>query len=200
MTMYHDAQRALQDRFDARRLANRLEEVTVRSDLSESDARFVSGRDMFFLATGDPDGYPTCSFKAGEPGFIRVVDPGTLLFPWYDGNGMFLSAGNVAATRRVGLLLIDFEAPRRLRIEGDAELIDDRDVLAGYPGAQFAVRVHVRRVYPNCPRYIPTYQLVERSPFIPRVGRVPPTPDWKRADWARDVLPARDPSRLDPAE
>ena len=195
MTMYHDAQRALQERFDARRLADRLEEVKVHDSLSEADRRFVASRDMFFLATCDPEGYPTCSFKAGDPGFLQPVDAHTLLFPWYDGNGMFLTAGNVAATRRVGLLLIDFESPRRLRIEGEADLVDDPDVLAAHPGAQFAIRVHVRRVYPNCPRYIPRYQLVERSPFIPRSAGPPPVPDWKRADWACDVLPAGDPAR-----
>jgi predicted pyridoxine 5'-phosphate oxidase superfamily flavin-nucleotide-binding protein len=187
--MYHAGQRALQDRFDARRLADRLEEVTVHAGLSESDARFVTARDMLFLATIDPSGLPSCSFKAGHPGFIHVIDPGTLLFPWYDGNGMFLSAGNVAARPAVGLLLIDFEAQRRLRIEGDAELALDEPARAAFPGAQFAVRVRIRRVYPNCPRYIPKYQLVERSKFLPAEGYEPPVPDWKKSEWARDVLP-----------
>jgi len=189
MTMYHREQRELQDRFDTRRLADRLEDVKVHPQLSPSDAQFVASREIVFLATCDPDGQPTCSVKAGPPGFIRVVDPGTLLLPWYDGNGMFLTAGNVAATARIGLLLIDFEAPRRLRLEGDAELVDDPEVVGAFPGAQFAVRVRLRRAYPNCPRYIPRYQLVERSMYIPQEGRAAPTPDWKRADWARDVLP-----------
>ena len=200
MTMYHETHRTLQERFDTRRLADRLEEVKVYAELSEADARFVATRDMLFLATCDATGQPTCSFKAGEPGFIRVVDPGTVMFPWYDGNGMFLSAGNVAATSRVGLLLIDFESPRRLRIEGDATLIHDGDVLASYPEAQFAIRVAIRRLYPNCPRYIPKYRLVERSVFIPRTDHHPPVPDWKRSDWARDVLPRRDSARLDRGE
>ena len=195
MSMYHDAQRALQRRFDTTRLADRLEEVKVHSELSDADAQFVLARDMLFLATCDAAGQPTCSIKAGDPGFIRVLDPKTLVFPWYDGNGMFLSAGNVAATARVGLLLIDFEAQRRLRLEGEAELIEDAAVLAIYPEAQFAVRITLHRVYPNCPRYIPKYQLVERSGFIPRTGHQPPMPDWKRADWARDVLPASDARR-----
>ena len=187
--MYHQGQRELQDRFDTRRLADRLEEVKVTASLSDSDATFIAARDMLFLATCDPSGQPTCSFKGGEPGFIRVLDAHTLAFPCYDGNGMFLSAGNVAATSRVGLLLIDFEAQRRLRIEGEAELIGTAESTAG-PGAQFVIRVHVHRVYPNCPRYVPKYQLVERSPFIPRDGHTPPTPDWKRSEWACDVLPS----------
>jgi hypothetical protein len=190
MTMYHDGQRALQDRFDSRRLADRLEEVKVGSELSDADARFIAGRDMLFIATCDPSGQPTCSFKAGDPGFIRVVDRRTLLIPWYDGNGMFLTAGNVASTSKVGLLLIDFEAPRRLRIDGEAWLRDEPELAGRYPGALFVVEVRVHQVYPNCPRYIPRYQLVERSVFIPRDGHVPPVPDWKRTDWARDVLPA----------
>ncbi len=200
MTLYHDAQRQLQDRFDTRRLADRLEERKVHTELSDADAEFVSARDMLFLATCDPGGQPTCSFKAGAPGFIRVIDRQTLLFPWYDGNGMFLSAGNVAATSRIGLLLIDFEAQRRLRLEGDAELVDDPATIAGFPGAQFVVLVRLRRIYPNCPRYIPAYRLVEPSAFIPRADYAPPVPDWKRADWARDVLPARDGPSGEPGE
>jgi hypothetical protein len=194
MTLYYEAHRRLQDRFDSRRLADRLEDVKVSPTLSDSDARFVASRDMLFLATCDPSGQPTCSIKAGEPGFVRVLDAATLLFPWYDGNGMFLSAGNISATIRIGMLFIDFEAPRRLRVEGDAELTDDPSALA-YAGAQFGVRVNVRRVYPNCPRYIPRYKPVERSPYLPRTGEPPLTPDWKRADWARDVLPGRDGAR-----
>ncbi len=187
--MYHEAQRALQDRFDARRLADRLEAVKVHEELTEGDAAFVAGRDMFFLATCDPAGQPTCSVKAGHPGFVQVPDPRTLVFPWYDGNGMFLSAGNLAARSAVGLLFIDFETPRRVRLEGDAALVDDPAAVAAYPGAQLLVRVAIRRVYPNCPRYIPRYQLVERSPFVPSAGYTPPVPAWKKADWARDVVP-----------
>jgi hypothetical protein len=51
-------------------------------------------------------------------------------------------------------------------------------------------------VFPNCPRYIHRYQLVERSKFVPRVDAHTPVPDWKRADWARDALPDHDPARL----
>jgi predicted pyridoxine 5'-phosphate oxidase superfamily flavin-nucleotide-binding protein len=189
-SMYHGEQRVIQDRFDTRRLADRLEDVTVHEELSEANVKFIAARDMMFLATCDPTGQPTCSFKAGHPGFIRVLDSKTLAFPWYDGNGMFLSAGNVAARAAVGLLLIDFEAQRRLRLEGDAELVDDVETVAAYAGAQFVVRVRLRRIYPNCPRYIPKYQLVERSAFIPAPGHTPPVPDWKRSDWARDVLPS----------
>src|SRR5690606_23367779 len=112
-------------------------------------------------------GQPTCSYKGGEPGFITVVDDRTLLFPNYDGNGMYLSMGNVEATRRVGLLFIDFERQRRMRVDGSAELRHDDSLPGRYPEAQFLVQVHAERIYPNCPRYIHKCQLVEHSAFVP---------------------------------
>ena len=195
--LYTPAARALQDQFDTRRLADRLEDVKVHDRLTQGDRELIERLDMFFLATVDSEGQPTCSYKGGDPGFVTVVDDRTLAFPNYDGNGMYLSMGNVDATRRVGLLFIDFERQRRLRVDGTAELRHDDPLLARYPGAQFVVRVQAERIYPNCPRYIHKYELAERSVFVPRAGESTPVPGWKQTDWARDVLPARDPARTD---
>lgn len=150
---------------------------------------------MFFLATVDALGQPTCSFKGGDPGFVTVVDDRTIAFPNYDGNGMYLSMGNVVATRRVGLLFIDFERQRRMRVDGTAEIRHDDPLLPRYPEAQFVVRVQADRIFPNCPRYIHKYQLVEHSTFVPRTGVATPVPGWKRTEWARDVLAASDAAR-----
>ena len=193
--LYSPAARALQDRFATRRLADRLAEVKVHDRLTPDDRAFVERLDMLFLATVDGAGQPTCSYKGGDPGFVTVVDDRTLAFPSYDGNGMYLSLGNVDATHRVGLLFVDFERQRRMRVDGTAELRHDDPLRARYPGAQLVVRVHAERIYPNCPRYIHRYQLVERSPFVPHADVPPPVPGWKRSDWAREVLPAGDPAR-----
>jgi predicted pyridoxine 5'-phosphate oxidase superfamily flavin-nucleotide-binding protein len=194
--LYSPHARALQDRFDTRRLADRLAEVKVHERFTDDDRAFIERLDMFFLATVDAAGQPTCSYKGGDPGFVTVVDDRTLAFPNYDGNGMYLSMGNVDATGRVGLLFIDFERQRRMRVEGTAARVDDDELCARYPWAQFVVRVHAERIYPNCPRYIHRMQEVERSPFVPHAGKEPPVPGWKRTDWARDVLAANDPARL----
>lgn len=194
-SFYSPTSRELQDRFDTRRLADRLAEVKVHDRFTDPDRAFIEGLDMFFLATVDAEGFPTCSYKGGDPGFVTVVDERTLAFPNYDGNGMYLSMGNVAATGAVGLLFIDFQRQRRMRVDGIAELVDDDPLLERHPEAQFLVRVTARRIYPNCPRYIHRYELVERSRFVPRASETPPVPEWKRSDWARDVLPADDPAR-----
>ena len=193
--IYSPSSRALQDQFDTRRLADRIADVKVHDSLTPEDRQFIERMDMFFLATVDAAGQPTCSYKGGDPGFITVVDDRTLAFPNYDGNGMYLSMGNLAETRGIGMLLIDFEQQRRMRIDGAAQMVMDDPLLERYPGAQFVVRVEAKRVYPNCPRYIHKYQLVERSTFVPRATAATPIPAWKQAPWACDVLPAKDPAR-----
>jgi predicted pyridoxine 5'-phosphate oxidase superfamily flavin-nucleotide-binding protein len=193
--VYHEGNRALQDRFDTRRLADRLEERVLHDRIGESDRRFIEGRDMFFLATCDADGRPNCSYKGGDPGFVRVLDEYTIAFPNYDGNGMYLSMGNVLVNPNVGLLFIDFERGRRMRLNGVATIEPQDPLLAEYPEAQFIVRVSTRQVFPNCPRYIHRYQLVERSTYVPHADCETPIPDWKRSEWAHDALPANDPAR-----
>src|SRR4051812_21053760 len=176
-SMFSDEQRQLQDRFDTRRLADRIEDLLVKDTLNDHDRAFIEKRDMFFLATCDADGQPTCSYKGGDPGFVQVVDDHRLAFPNYDGNGMYLSMGNIGEHSPVGLLFIDFEEQNRMRVDGTAS-IDPADPLASrWPRSQFIVRVEAKRVYPNCPRYIHKYSLVERSRFVPRADAPPPVPD-----------------------
>ncbi|HEY0672660.1 MAG TPA: pyridoxamine 5'-phosphate oxidase family protein [Longimicrobiales bacterium] len=192
---YSAGSRDLQDRFDTRRLADRLADVKVHDRFTPEDREFIGRLDMFFLATVDHNGQPTCSYKGGDPGFVQIADERTLAFPNYDGNGMYLSMGNLAATRAVGLLFIDFERQRRLRVDGVARIDFQDPLLPNYPEAQFVVRVEARKIYPNCPRYIHKYQLVERSRFVPHSAEATPIPAWKESEWARDVLPANDPAR-----
>jgi len=195
---YHDGSRRLQDRFDTRRLADRLDERFVqRRTIDANDRAFIERMDMFFLATADAEGRPQCSYKGGEPGFVRVLDERTMAFPNYDGNGMYLSMGNLLVNPNVGLLFIDFTSkrPSRLRVNGIASIVEDDPLMADYDEPQFIVRVEATQVFPNCPRYIHRMQLVERSRFLPKAGCETPVPDWKRADWASDVLPDGDPAR-----
>jgi uncharacterized protein len=195
--LYHDGARELQDRFDTRRLADRLEQVKVHDAITAEDRAFIERLDMFFLATADAEGRPQCSYKGGDPGFVAVLDEHTVAFPNYDGNGMYLSVGNLRVNPHVGLLFVDFcgRPPRRLRVNGVAAVEPDDPLLARFPGAQFVVRVRATQVFPNCPRYIHRMQLVERSQFVPRPTEETPVPAWKQTDWARDVLPAGDPAR-----
>src|SRR3954449_7014892 len=196
MDTYNDGSRRLQDRFDTRRLADRIDERRIRDRIDDDDRAFIEARDMFFLATADAEGRPQCSYKGGDPGFVRVLDEKTIAFPNYDGNGMYLSMGNVLVNPHVGLLFIDFTGnpPRRVRVNGTATIDENDPLKSEWERVQFVVRVHAEEVFPNCPRYIHRMQMVERSEFVPREDCAPPVPGWKRTEWARDVLAAGDPA------
>jgi predicted pyridoxine 5'-phosphate oxidase superfamily flavin-nucleotide-binding protein len=190
--VYHEGMRSLQDARDTRAIADRLQQVTLRSAFTPEDRAFIESRSMFFVATADADGHPDCSYKGGMPGFVRVIDERTLAFPDYDGNGMYRSWGNVVANPAVGLLFLDFETPKRLRVNGTAQISADDPLLAEFPGAVFIVRVTAGKIFPNCPRYIHKMQLTEYSTYAPRPDYSPPVPAWKSFDVFRDALPARD--------
>ena len=195
--IFHDGARELQDRHDTRRLADRIEQLVLKPGLGESERAFVEAADCFFLATSDEFGRPNCSYKGGDPGLVAVLDERTIVFPCYDGNGMFLSMGNLTRNPHVGMLFIDFEKGHRLRINGTATLSTDPpgDLGGSWPEAQFVVVVQTREVFQNCPRYVHRRVLERRSSFVPRPCATTPVPTWKTSGWAADVLPEHDPAR-----
>ena len=189
---YTEQQRKLQQQFDTGKLADLLVHAIAHHEIKPAERAFIESRDMFFLATVDAVGQPTCSYKGGDPGFVQVVDPATLAFPSYDGNGMFLSLGNVRATGKVGMLFIDFEKPHRLRVQGTASVAEHDPLLSRFPGADALVRVAVSHVFVNCSRYVHRYQRVGASRYVPRTGCETPYAEWKRIDLVQEALPARD--------
>ena len=193
--MYHDGNRRLQDQFGSRRISDRLEEKLTRTQFTSDDKAFIESAPYFFLATADAGGRPDCSYKGGMPGFVRVVGPSELAFPDYDGNGMFKSLGNILVNPSVGILFIAMHGkPQRLRVNGEAT-VSDRDPLLGRTvGAQLIVRVAARAIFPNCPRYIPTMQLIEPSVYAPRTGHEAPEPAWKNFTDFKDCVHPRQPT------
>jgi predicted pyridoxine 5'-phosphate oxidase superfamily flavin-nucleotide-binding protein len=197
---YTDKALELQKRFDTTALAAAELQAIVHDALSPADRAFVSRMEMFWLASVDPQGSPTVSFKGGAPGFVKMPDDKTLLFPCFDGNGMFFSMGNIASTSHVGLLFMDFVTPSRLRVQGDAQLTDDPAIVGLWPGAQFAVKVGITALITNCPRYIPRMQRLQASRYVPDTTTgAQPIPGWKRIDAIQGVLPKRDQGKADTA-
>ena len=182
----------MQERFETTALADRLEGAIVVTELSQDDERFITGRDFFFLSTVSGDGFPTVSYKGGPVGLVAVLDPTTLAFPSYDGNGMYLSMGNIAESAKIGMLFIDLERPARLRVQARAQLSDRPDLVERWPGAQLAVVADITQAWVNCPRYIHRHSRVVDSPYVPdRSGQAPLAP-WKRIEGFTETLPERD--------
>ena len=190
--MYHEGNRQLQDQFDSRRISDRLEEKLTRTAFTADDKAFIESAIYFFIATADADGRPDCSFKGGAPGFVRVTAADELAFPDYDGNGMFKSLGNLGANPNIGLLFIAMgEAPKRLRVNGTAQVVSDDPLMAEVRGAQLLVKVTPVDIFPNCPRYVPNMALVEPSAYLPRAEAAPLEPKWKSFEIFAGVVPPR---------
>jgi hypothetical protein len=190
--MYHEGNRSLQDTFGSTALADRLVERLRHSEFTDEDKILIESLEYFFLATASSEGHADCSFKGGPPGFLRVVRPDLLVWPDYDGNGMFKSLGNIVANPAVGLLFIRMgETPKRLRANGVATVAVEDPLMSTFPGAQAIIRFTPVDIFPNCPRYIPDPVAAKPSPYVPKAEVPPLEPAWKNNPAWKDVVPPR---------
>ena len=192
--MYHEGNRELQARFGSVALADRLLEKTHRTAFTDADKAFIESLPFFFLATADAQGQPDCSFKGGAPGFVKVLAPDLLIYPDYDGNGMFKSLGNMRSNPQVGLLFIAMtERPKRLRVRARPSLPStircSRTSRAARCWCGSGPRTSSRTVRATSrPEGRCAFGLCARS------GRTPVEPTWKGSADFRDVVPPRKPT------
>ena len=189
---YHEGMRALQDRFDGRRVADGLAAHRRRTDFWDADRGMIETTPFFFIATSYND-YTDCSMRSGMPGFVKIVAPGTIEFPEYDGNSMYRTLGNIARNPNVGLLFVKFDGKTvRIRVNGHATILDDAGALARHHAAKLVVRVECE-MFSNCPRAVHDLEGGRLSEYLPHPGYAPPAPEWKGRDYIKDILPRNDP-------
>jgi len=194
--LYSESHRELQDKFDSRKMADRLNDVIVKKSFDEDAINFINAVDMFFLSTIDHNNRPTVSYKGGDPGFVKVIDKTTLAFPSFDGNGMFMSMGNIKQNNKIGMLFISFEKPHRLRVHGEATITEGDSLLKNYPEADLIVRVKLTDYWQNCPRYIHRYKKIDGSKYVPKKNKKTPIAGWKKTDIVQDVLSKKDRKKI----
>lgn len=193
--IYGEQHRTFQDEFGTRSMADRIEQIAMKTEFGDDEKTFIENQDMFFLATVDHNGRPTVSYKGGDTGFVKIVDSKTLVFPSYDGNGMFFSVGNLAQNSHVGMLFISFQRPHRIRVQGTASVSRADPMMSEYKEAEVIVRVALSELWQNCPRYIHRYQKTTASRYVPRAGCETPLAEWKRVAEIQDVLSEPDRER-----
>lgn len=194
---YTDAQRAMQKRGGHEKLSDVVVHAIARDELEEIHIDYINSRDYFFLSTVTNEGVPTVSYKGGPVGLVRVMSPTRLVFPNYDGNGMWLSMGNIDEAAKIGMLFMDMVKPWRIRVQGTARLSEDPELMALFPGCNMVVDVAVDVVFQNCARYIHKHSRVETSPYVPDAEGNQPFPAWKRIDGLQPVLHSKDQGRAE---
>lgn len=191
---YHEGMQALQERFDGRRVAEALAAHRRRYDFWDSDRVMIENTPFFFIATSFGD-YTDCSMRSGVPGFVKIVAPGTIEFPEYDGNSMYRTLGNISRNPNVGLLFVKFDGKTaRIRINGAATICDDTQTLARHHAAKLVVRVECE-LFSNCARAVHDLEHDQLSVYLPHPGYDPPAPEWKSRDYIKGILPQDDPTR-----
>jgi predicted pyridoxine 5'-phosphate oxidase superfamily flavin-nucleotide-binding protein len=171
---------ALQERYGTTARARSFYRRQVLDRLNASMREFIARQEMCFVATADAAGECDCSFRAGPPGFVRVPDEHTLVYPEYRGNGVMASLGNLDENPHVGVLFVDFTRDViGLHVNGSARLVETADLLASHPGltvtqledgehhfkprAERWVQVRVEEAYIHCAKHIPRMRKVPRE-------------------------------------
>lgn len=194
---YTDSQRQIQKDQDSTNLADAVVAAIVSDELQDEQIEFISSRDYFFLSTVSSKGEPTVSYKGGPVGLVNIVNPTKLVFPNYDGNGMFYSMGNTTETGKIGMLFIDMVTPLRVRVQGEAKVSKDPDLISLFAGANMVVEVDITSVFYNCARYIHKHERVETSKYVPDDKGEQPFPAWKRINLLQEVLQPKDIGRAE---
>ncbi|MEM9583294.1 MAG: pyridoxamine 5'-phosphate oxidase family protein [Pseudomonadota bacterium] len=185
---YTKAQRDMQAAAEHDKLSDVVVHAIVRDSLEDIHTDYINNRDYFFLSTVDGSGMPTVSYKGGAVGFVKVLGPNRLIFPNYDGNGMWLSMGNISEAANVGLLFMDMVTPWRIRVQGKARLTSSPELMAQFPGCNMVVDVEVTVVFQNCARYIHKHERVATSQYVPDAEGNQPFPAWKRIEPLQPFL------------
>lgn len=148
-------------------LSERSAPPSVTTELTAAQARWISQADTFFIASAAPNAGADASHRGGNPGFVRIVDSHTLVFPDYSGNTMFNTLGNIAANPHAGLLFVDFETGSTLELTGEAFIDWDAAHRVDVPGAERLVEFRVGSAV-ETPTGAPLrFRLLNRSPFNP---------------------------------
>ena len=150
-----------QEKYGTQHMASNILESVNTSRIYAHLKKIINGCSYFFLATASKDAKVNVNFKGGEKGFVHVIDENTILFPDYDGNGIFHGLNDIMENPNVGMLFIDFNTSQRFKINGVATIIDDSKTVTKYLDwkgfSEYPTRiikVNVTYVLGNCSKYI----------------------------------------------
>lgn len=141
--------------------------IRQAATLSEELQQWIRKADTFFISSFHPHGGADASHRGGFPGFVQVIDEQTVLWPEYNGNGMFNTLGNITENPEAGLLFLDFEQGETLQLSGTAQIIWDEARAALFPGAERLVQFKIRKSIKTEKATALRWKLVDYSPDNP---------------------------------
>jgi uncharacterized protein len=169
----------LQERFRIRGRACAFYDNQMLDHLNEVMRKFIARQEMVFIGSADSHGECDCSFRAGLPGFVHVLDEKALIYPEYTGNGVLGSLGNIHENPHVGMMFIDFfESTVGLHVNGRAKILTNIELMRrsnlpkdvrrdmGVKGGRkprLWVLVEVEEAYIHCSKHIPLLKKLDKT-------------------------------------
>jgi uncharacterized protein len=136
--------------------ARRFYRQQVLDRLNQRMIEFIGRQEMVWIATADSHSECDCSFRAGPPGFVQVLDARTMRYPEYRGNGVMASLGNLYENPHVGIVFLDFDQERiGLHVNGTARIVEADDRNGERPRVERWVEVRVQEAYIHCRKHLP---------------------------------------------
>ena len=164
----------LQKKFETEKRALAFYNSQLLNHLNPEMRQFISEQEMVFISTSDSKGECDASFRAGDAGFVTVLDEKTLIFPEYRGNGVLASMGNISENPHIGMFFVDFyQNSIGLHVNGKAEILSNEEFKAdpdlsrkielspkklGSRKPISWVKVDVEEAYIHCSKHIPLMQ------------------------------------------
>jgi predicted pyridoxine 5'-phosphate oxidase superfamily flavin-nucleotide-binding protein len=147
----------LQRQLGSQGRAQRFYRQQVLDRLNDRMVQFIGRQEMVWIATADGSGECDCSFRAGLPGFVQVLDDRTVRYPEYRGNGVMASLGNISENPHVGMVFLDFDQERiGLHVNGIARIVQAAGNGHGArPRVERWVEVQVQEAYIHCRKHLP---------------------------------------------
>jgi predicted pyridoxine 5'-phosphate oxidase superfamily flavin-nucleotide-binding protein len=122
-------ERELQNFFNTTQDALNFYNKQVLTHLAPLMQNFIEKQEMMFISTADAKGECDSSFRAGDAGFVMVLDRHHILYPEYKGNGVMASMGNISENPNIGLLFLDFfETKVGLHVNGKAKIVKKEEL------------------------------------------------------------------------
>jgi predicted pyridoxine 5'-phosphate oxidase superfamily flavin-nucleotide-binding protein len=157
------AVKAVQVRKGSREAYARVEQNgSWRTEIDDHLAAFLSEANSMYLATASADGQPYIQHRGGPKGFVRALDKNTLAFVDYSGNRQFITQGNLSENPKATIFLMDYAHRRRIKIWGEARVVDDDPALLqllmpqGYKARpEQVIQFRISAWDTNCPQHIP---------------------------------------------
>lgn len=152
-----------QEQYGTRNSYARMENSIERYELGQQEIDFIQARDSFYMATIGENGWPYVQHRGGIKGFVHILDKTTVAYADFQGNGQYISTGNLHGSNKTSIIMVNYPARQRLKIWAETKIItrgidksieEKLDINNTSSKVERIVILNVQAFDWNCPQHI----------------------------------------------